>query len=129
MPGGRKNPNLVDQLALHVAAGKSIRSWALANNLSERTCYGWSAESGFKLQVAEHRRRINDQAVGRLTRHTTRAIGKIARLMDNATSEVVQLNAARTILSELVNLANHHEIEDRIAALEKIANEQSKKSR
>ena len=121
MPGGRKNPNLIDQLALHVASGGKVASWAKTHKVAVRTAYGWTADPEFKRQVAGHRRTLNDRAVGQLTRHSTRAIRKIARLMDSAASEVVQLNAAKTILTELVVLADRHDIEMRLAALEEKA--------
>jgi hypothetical protein len=119
----RRNPKLIDELALEIAAGGSVRKWAADNGIPERTCYGWSGSAGFKELVQSHRRKMTDQVIGQLTGKASKAVRTLERLMESGTGESVRLGAARAILSELVAIGNWADLEKRFCELEKRVND------
>src|SRR5262249_28446863 len=114
----RKNQNRMESLALAVAGGMSVASWARNNGVGIRTCYDWTATEEFKARVAEHRRRFADQSVGALVKLAINAVAEIAKLMSASERESIRLAAAKAILDQLVAISSHVEIEERLAALE-----------
>ena len=123
MPVIKKNPKLLDELALDVANGGSIPAWAVKHKISERTVYSWTAKPEFRAMVAMHRRRITDAVVGLLARCAKKSVVQIATLADSASAEPVRLAAARAILTELVNISGFADLEARIAQLESRGND------
>jgi hypothetical protein len=65
------------QLALAVAQGVRIASWARTNGVPRRTAFGWAKEPDVREAVGAFRRRTVDQAFGRMAKHTTRAVGAL----------------------------------------------------
>jgi hypothetical protein len=128
MPGKRWSPSLRDDLALAVARGVSIPRWSKERGVPERTCFEWSGKPAFKQAVDAHRRRLNDQMLGRLVQHGTRAVERLRRLADRAQSEAVQLGAAREILAQIVHISGFSEIERRLIELERLYAERSQKA-
>jgi hypothetical protein len=118
MPG-KHNPNLIDDLALHVASGRSVVAWAKEHEIPRRTCYRWFKTEAFKAKVAAHRLRIIDRVVGKLARHGSAAVERIAKLATTAEAEAVRLAANRTLLSELVGLSNFAELRAEIEGLKR----------
>jgi len=116
---GRRNPILVDDLALAVATGKSLAEWAREHRVPERTAYGWNASPGFKEKVAEHRRRIVDGIVGQLVGQASESVGRIAELAKTAPNPATRLAADRTLLSYLMDVSHFAAIEQRLAELER----------
>jgi hypothetical protein len=119
----RNNRDQKADLALALATGSTVRAWAKARNVPERTAYKWARSPEVKKQVRRIRRRAIDRAVGRLSRHAAAAADQIARLAKAAESESVQLQAARAVLADLMHVANYAELEDRIAQLERARKE------
>lgn len=115
----KRNENRVDQLAVAVASGSSVASWCNKSAVPVRTAYAWAAEPSFKARVAEHRGRIIDRAIGRLSAHVTRAVAEIARLVKTANSEAVRLQASRAILAELISVSSWSDLDKRLAEVEK----------
>jgi hypothetical protein len=65
-------------LALAIAGGESIAAWAQENGVSERTAFSWAKDPKVRREVEACRRRVVNQAIGRLTRFR-RAKAKRAR--------------------------------------------------
>ena len=106
MPGGRRNRNLVEALALHMAAGGSVAKFAEKESISKRTCYGWTKEPTFKDRVTHYRARITDAIIGQLAREGKSAVKRIGTLARKADNEGVRLAANRAILADLINVTN-----------------------
>jgi hypothetical protein len=108
---------LIDKLALHVAGGGRIASWARENGVPRRTCYDWSRRPEFQDKVEAIRRRTVDRAVGRMTRSLHRAVKKIEDLVEQGENDHVRLAAARTLIDKMLDVKGHAEFERQIAEL------------
>jgi hypothetical protein len=115
----RNNGDQKAALALAIAKGETVKAWALAHDVPERTAYTWARSPEVKKQVRRIRRRAIDRAIGRLSRGAFAAADRIARLAKAAESESVQLQAARAVLADLMQVANYADLEDRITELER----------
>jgi hypothetical protein len=105
-------------LAIAVAEGKSVIKWASDSGVSERTAFRWYAEPELRAEVESIRRRILDEAIGRLAHNATRSVDGIVRLGDEADSESVQLSAHKTVLSQYIAVSKYAGLETRVAKLE-----------
>jgi hypothetical protein len=117
MPGETRVSRIA-QLALAVAQGHSIVSWARQNNVPERTAYRWAADINLRRDVQTIRRRYLDQAVGRMAEQATWAADQIVDLGKNAESESVKLRALRAILSDMMTVSQFATLEERMAEVE-----------
>ena len=108
-------------LALAMATGGTVKAWADANAVPHRTAYSWSKCPEVLHQVDAVRRQMVDQAVGRLCEHALAAADRIARLLNDANSEAVQLQAARAVLADLMAVSNYVALNGRVAELERRA--------
>jgi hypothetical protein len=68
--------------------------------------------------VESYRRRVIDQAIGQMTRQTTRAAKVIIRIANEAESESVQLRAARALFSDVITVSKYSGLEGRLTELE-----------
>ena len=105
-------------LALAIAGGESITAWAKQNEVSERTAFYWAKDSKVRREVEACRRRVVNQAIGRLTGMTTMAVARIANLAQEADSESVQLRASRGILTDMISVSNFSDLEYRMTEIE-----------
>jgi hypothetical protein len=110
--------SLQSELAAALAAGKSCAEWASANGVSERTAQRWASEPGVRAEVEAFRRGNLDQAINRMSGRAVWAIDQIAKLARHAKSESVRLAALRSILSDMMAVADFAGLEERIAKLE-----------
>jgi hypothetical protein len=120
--------SLQSELAAALAAGKSCVKWASANGVSIRTAQRWAGEPEVRAEVEAYRRGNLDQAVSRMSRRAVWATDEIARLARQATSESVKLAALRSMLSDMMAVADFTGLEERIAKLEeqdRVRNEES----
>jgi hypothetical protein len=101
-----------------IAAGQPVGGWAKANEIPKRTAYRWSRDPEVRRLVAEIRRRSIDKAVGRLSK-AAEAADQIIKLAREAAAEAVRLTAARSILSDLMAVSDHQQLDARIAELER----------
>jgi hypothetical protein len=118
MPNGPRNRLQRENLALAIATGQSVAAWAEENKVPKRTCYEWRSHREFQEQVHGFRRDFVDRAVGELAGHLTEAVAEIPRLATQAKSESVRLQAARAVLSDLLEAMTNLELQDRLTALE-----------
>jgi hypothetical protein len=115
----RNNRDQKAALALALATGRTVKAWAKAHDVPERTAYTWARSPEVRQLVRRIQRRAIGRAAGCLSRHAAAAAAKIAKLADSAQSESVQLQAARAVLADLMQLANYADLDDRIAELER----------
>jgi hypothetical protein len=120
----RNNRDQKADLALALATGRTVKAWAKDHDVPERTAYTWARSPEVRQQVRRIRRRAVDRAVGQLSRHAAAAAARIGRLAQAAQSESVQLQAARAVLADLMQITDYADHEDRIAALERRVHDQ-----
>jgi hypothetical protein len=113
-----KRTSLKSKLAAARAEGKSSVEWASAHGVAERTAQRWANEPQVRADVESFRRGTLDQAVGQMSRRVAWAIEQIAELAARARSESVRLAALRSILCDMMAVADFTGLEDRIANLE-----------
>jgi hypothetical protein len=108
-----------NELALAIARGGSVAKWAHANGVSKATAYAWSNESAVRKAVEAFRRRIIDEAIGLMTKHTAWAADGIIEVAKNAESDAVRLRAYRAIFSDMLAASKYTGMERRMCDLEK----------
>jgi hypothetical protein len=105
-------------LALAIAEGESIIAWAQENGVPERTAFRWAQDPKVRREVEACRRRVVNQAIGRLTGMTTKAADRISTLAQEADSESVQLRASRAILADMIAVSKFSVLEFRMTEIE-----------
>jgi hypothetical protein len=115
----RNNHERKANLAIAIAAGKTVADWARDNAIPDRTARTWSHSQEVRDQVEAIRRAVIDRTIGRLSDHATEAADQIARLAKDAASEAVRLQAARAVLAELMAVSNYDALEQRLAQVER----------
>jgi hypothetical protein len=106
------------QLALALAQGVSAAQWARANQVPNNTAYRWARDPKVRKAVESHRRRTIDEAIGKMTKQSTWAVGGIIAIAKEAESDSVRLRALRSIFSELMAVSKHSGLEARMAEIE-----------
>jgi hypothetical protein len=115
----RNNQIQKASLALAMAGGSTVKAWAEANGVADRTARTWSHSQEVLDQVEAIRREVLDRTIGRLCNHATAAADEIARLATEATSEAVRLGAARAVLADLMTVSSYAALEGRMAEVER----------
>jgi hypothetical protein len=110
--------SLQSELAAALAAGKSCAEWASTHGVSERTAQRWATDPDVRAEVETYRRGNLDQAVSRMSLRAVWATDQIAELAEKARSESVRLAALRSMLSDMMAVADFAGLEERIARLE-----------
>ena len=105
-------------LAPTILGGESISAWARQNGVSERTAFYWAKDPKVRREVEACRRRVVNQAIGRLTGMTTKAVDGITHLAQEADSESVQLRAWRAVLADQMAVAKFSDLEYRMVEIE-----------
>lgn len=105
-------------LAVAVAHGRPIKSWAEANNTTLHTAHRWASQPDFKRAVSGIRRRCADLAAGRLAGYATKAAEVMTNLAVGASSESVKLAACRAILSDMMTVSEYTDLECRMTEIE-----------
>jgi phage terminase small subunit len=106
------------QLALAIGRGVPIAKWARANKVARSTAFRWANDPKVRKAVQSCRRRVIDQAVGQMTKHSTRAAQTIAWLSDEGDSHTIRLKAARAVLSDMMKVAKFSGLEERMTEIE-----------
>lgn len=105
-------------LAVLVAQGQSIASAASQVDCANSTAYRIAKTDDFKAEVNRLRSECVSDAIGMLSNACTQAVEVIIDLMQNAQDERIKLRAATSILERFEKLSDHHELRERIEALE-----------
>lgn len=104
-------------IILGLAAGKAYADIAREAGCSPRTVRRRAVDESIRDDVIRARDAMVDDAVGRLSVAAAKAVDRLVKLLD-CKSEVVQLQAARAILTEAVRLREHGDLLPRISELE-----------
>jgi hypothetical protein len=115
---GEHRESAKEELALALAQGISAAKWARANDVCKMTAYRWAKEPEVREMVESYRRRVIDQAIGRLAKRTVSAVEGIAKLASDAESESVRLSACRAILADTIAVSRHWNLEAKVAIVE-----------
>ena len=107
------------QLASAIAQGDCIVKWAKANGVDAATAYEWADEPAVRKAVGAHRRRVLEEAVGRMSKHAEWAAQGIVEIAKNAKSDSVWLSALRAIRAGTPAASIYTGMEKRVAAAEK----------
>jgi hypothetical protein len=92
-----------EALALHLAAGRTVKVAARRSGVSLRTAHAWRSEAAFRARVAELQARLFSQAAARLSASCGRACVTLRRLL-RSDNEQTALRAADCILTHSVRL-------------------------
>jgi hypothetical protein len=122
---GRGRKNADDTLVLALACGKSVSDAAKTGGVSERSVYRRLDDPAFRKQIQSLRAEMLGQALGRMVDGMTDA-ADVLRTLLNAKSESVSLGACRALLELGVKLRDTVDLEERLAALEGKAADESK---
>ena len=129
MPG-QHPPGLKSELALAVAAGKSITQWAHEKGIGVRTAHTWAHDPKFRAQVAELRADLLDRAIGVLAHRVAANAAEINRLASQAESEAVRLAAARAGIADLLGASRYVELRAEVEELKReLAAEKERRAR
>jgi hypothetical protein len=93
-----------EQFALLISSGRSIVDAAAQVGAAERTAHSWLENPSFRTFVAELRRRLLDQASGRLIDTATEAADALRELLREGHPPAIRLGAARAILESLIRI-------------------------
>lgn len=115
---GRKTGDLA--LLARLAAGDPVAEAARQAGMSERTVYRRLGDEKFRHQLSAVRSQMLDRAIGKLADAATEAACTLRSLL-GAESETARLGAARAIFDHVTKLRESQELEERVAALEAMA--------
>lgn len=115
MPADIPNPR--DSLALWLAEGKTLASWAADHDIPDRTARDWAKKPEFKAKVSQIRDEFVDSVVGEMKSDLKKARAKISSLIENADTDSVKLAAARAMIADMIALANHADQAKQLAEL------------
>jgi hypothetical protein len=115
-----------DELAAFALATGATREQAAKDaGMSTRTLYHRLNDSAFVALVQRHRNRILNESVGQLVKASGDAVSVLRGLMGGSDPQT-QLRAAVAVLDHVVQLSKHAEFAERLAAMEKRIDEQSR---
>ena len=113
-----KKGKFPELLAVHVAAGFSIKDSAGAVGCSVTHAYHLSSDPSFHVRVAALRSECLSGAVGRLSSAASQAVDTLKELLSEHNQPAIRLNAAKTLLANLGPLSELAELRARIDRLE-----------
>ena len=110
--------NTKTHLAIAIAQGVQVAAWAHANEVCRRKAFRWAKDPLVRKMVEAYRRRTIDQAIGLMTKQTTRAAEIIIAIAEEAASDSVRLRAARALFSDTMTVSKFSDMEVRMTELE-----------
>jgi hypothetical protein len=113
-------------LAIAVAKGTAVASWAKDNRVPRRTAFRWAKDRKVRAKIETCRRRALDRAIGHLSHKVNWAAHGITTLAATAASESVRLSAYRTVFSNMMAASEFAELKDRITELEELLDERER---
>jgi len=117
-----------DSLLAALAAGSTVEDAAKAAGLSSRTAYRRLADPGFARRLAQTRDELISNALGELVDCASEAVATLRALL-SASDERVRLGAAKSTLEQLLRLRETLTLSQRLAALERSVQAQSRRGR
>jgi hypothetical protein len=91
--------------------------------VGERTAHAWLRNPAFHALIGEFRRRLLDQAVGRLTDAANEAADTLRELLKADFPPAVRIGAARAVIDAMVRAREHAEVAERAETMERRAGE------
>jgi hypothetical protein len=110
-----------DALLLALACGASVDAAARQCGLCERTVYRRLEDPAFSQRLKELRADMVQRTAGALTAASTESVRTLLELQKAAAPPAVRLGAARSILEIGMKVREAADLEERLAALEKVA--------
>jgi hypothetical protein len=121
MPGGSKKAADA-ALVVHLASGVSPAGAAKLAGVSEATCYRRLADPSFRQRVEAARSLFWERALGILSKGAAESATVLRRLLRSDDGRI-KLQAAKVLLEQGIKVRDQLDIAQRIAALEKLAEE------
>jgi hypothetical protein len=106
------------QLAFAIAKGTSMATWASNNEVPERTAFRWARDPWVRRMVESCRRRMLDEAIGRMTARSAWAADAIVRVAEESVSDSLRFRACRAIFSEVITVSKFSGLESRMTEIE-----------
>lgn len=107
-----------DVLLMALAKGSTVRSAAEQASISEATAFRRLRNSEFVGELNRVRGELWNAALGKLTEASSRAVERLAKLIDEAESEAVRLSACKAVLELGGKLRDAVEFDQRLNLLE-----------
>jgi hypothetical protein len=117
-----------DSLLAALAAGSTVEVAAKAAGLSVRTAYRRLADPVFARRLAQARDELISNALGELVECASEAVATLRALL-SASDERVRLGAAKSTLDQLLRLRETLMLSQRLAALERSLQAQTRRGR
>jgi hypothetical protein len=117
-----------DSLLAALAAGSTVEVAAKAAGISVRTAYRRLADPVFARRLAQARDELISNALGELVECASEAVATLRALL-SASDERVRLGAAKSTLDQLLRLRETLMLSQRLAALERSLQAQTRRGR
>src|SRR5881394_485385 len=125
----KRDRNRGDELLIGaLAAGSPVEQAAETASVSVRTAYRRLADPGFARRLAQARDELISSALGELVECASEAVATLRALL-SATDERVRLGAAKSTLDQLLRLRETLMLSQRLAALERALQAQTRRGR
>jgi len=124
----RERKRAEDSLLAALAAGNTVEDAAKAAGLSPRTAYRRLADPQFARRLAQARDELISSALGELVDCASEAVATLRALL-GASDERVRLGAGKAILDQLLRLRETLTLSQRLAALERSLQAQTRRRR
>ncbi len=111
-------PDRDELIAYHLARGATREEAGRVAGCCKRVVYNRLADPQFKLSVAEFRRAMLDEAVGKLAMVAGRAVEVLTAALDDDHA-TIRVRAATTLLDALLRVRAHAELDERLTEIEK----------
>jgi hypothetical protein len=105
-------------IAHHLARGATREEAGRAAGCSKRVVYNRLVDPAFKLRVAECRRAMVDEAVGKLATVAGKAVEVLSAALEDD-RVTIRMRAATTLLDALLRVRAHAELDERLTEIEK----------
>jgi hypothetical protein len=120
--------SLQKSLALGIACGQSVRSWAKRHAVDCEATYEWSIQKECRELVELTRLRVADRMVGKLIRGVRLAIDQLVKMCTRSKSEAIRLSACRVLLTHWVPISRHFTVKGKMRLLEETIESWEKKT-
>ena len=108
---------------------RTVEEAARAVNVSPRTLLRWQKEPEFDLAFRAAKRAAFGQAIARLHQLSSAAVSTLGKVMlEGGTPPATRVRAADSILNHTIKAIENEDIETRVAALERAAEESGRRS-
>jgi hypothetical protein len=111
-------PDRDELIAYHLARGATREEAGRAAGCCKRVVYNRLVDPEFRLLVAEFRRSMIEEAVGKLAIIAGRAVDALSAALDDDRA-TIRVRAASTLLDALLRVRSHTELDERLTEVER----------